>query len=112
MMFGPSYGYADSGLSIDGRSRARHAMAMPLPKSQTNWLARLVVLLICAAIVGLFIPIVWLLNALHVREWLIYPVLSLWLVMVVLSILWTIAVWAPEREKKIVKCVLRTPWSF
>ncbi len=85
---------------------------MALPKSQTNGLARVVVLLLCAAMIALFIPIVWLLSALHAPEWLIYPVVSLWLLMVIFSALWTIVVWAPERGKKLADCVLKTPWLF
>lgn len=85
---------------------------MPLPKPQINWLARFVVLLICGATIGLFVPIVWLLSVLHAPDLLVYPVLAFWVVMVIVSTLWMISVWAPVLGKKIADRVLKTPWSF
>ncbi len=85
---------------------------MPLPKQRTNWVARLVVLLIFGAMTGLFLPLTWLLHALHAPNFVVYPVLTVWIVFALFSLLWTISVWAPVRGKKLVDVVLKTPWLF
>lgn len=85
---------------------------MPLPKQRTNWAARLVVLLIFGAMIGLFLPLTWLLHTLHAPNFVVYPVLTFWVVLALFSLLWTISVWAPVRGKKLVDVVLKTPWLF
>ncbi len=85
---------------------------MPLPKQRTNWAARLVMLLIFGAMVGLFLPLTWLLATLHAPNFVIYPVVTVWVVLALLSLLATISVWAPVRGKKLVDAALKTPWWF
>lgn len=83
---------------------------MPLPKQQTNWVARFAVLLIFGAVTGLVMPLTWLLHALHAPHFVVYPAVTVWVVLVLFSLLWTIIVWAPVRGKKLVDLVLKTPW--
>lgn len=85
---------------------------MPLPKQQTNWVARIVALLILSVVAGLMVPLALLLHALHAPDLVIYPAMTLWVVFVLFSALWTISVWAPVRGRKIVDRVLKTPWLF
>ncbi len=85
---------------------------MPLPKQRTNWAARFVVLLIFGAMIGLFLPLTWLLHTLHAPHFVVYPVLTVWVVLALFSLLWTISVWAPVRGKRLVDVVLKTPWLF
>ena len=74
---------------------------MPLPKPQTNWLARIVVLLITAVTIGLVFPLAWLLHLSHTADFVVRLVIAIWLVLVLLSALWTITVWAPAFAKKL-----------
>lgn len=85
---------------------------MPLPKQQTNWVARLVVLLILGVVAGLFVPLSLLLHALHAPDLVVYPAITFWVVLMLYTALWTISVWAPVRGRKIVDRVLKTPWLF
>jgi hypothetical protein len=80
---------------------------MPLPKPQINWIARFAVLLIGTAMIGLIAPILWLLSVLHAGEWLLALIVTIWVVVVVLSVLLVIAVWAPERGRKFAELVLK-----
>lgn len=85
---------------------------MPLPRQQTNWMARIVVLLILGVVAGLMVPLVLLLHALHAPDWVVYPAITVWAILVLFAALWTISVWAPVRGRKIVDRVLKTPWLF
>ncbi len=83
---------------------------MPLPKQQTDWVGRIVVLLVLCAAIGCVLPLTWLLRVLHAPDWVAYPALTVWVMLVPLSALWAITVWAPVRGKKLAELVLKTPW--
>jgi hypothetical protein len=85
---------------------------MPLPKQQINWLARVVVLLICVAVIALMLPVVWLLRMLSAPTWLVAPAIALHVAFALLSLLWTISVWFPDRGRKMFERFLKTPWFF
>lgn len=83
---------------------------MPLPKPETNWAARIVVLLICGAAIAIVAPVVWLLGSVNAPDFIVYPVLAIWFVTALLSALWVVSVWAPVRGMKVAERILKTPW--
>ncbi len=85
---------------------------MPLPKQQSNWAARIVVMLITAVAIGLVFPLAWLLHRTVAPDFVLYPVMTIWVVLVPMCTLWSISVWAPVRGRKLVALVLKSPWFF
>lgn len=75
-------------------------------------MARIVVLLILGVVTALMVPLGLLLHALHAPDYVVYPAITVWVVFVLFTALWTISVWAPVRGRKIVGRVLKTPWLF
>jgi hypothetical protein len=75
---------------------------MPLPKQQTNWGARIVVLLVVVMAIGLIFPLTWLIRPLHSPAFVVYLLATIWFCLVLLSVLWAISVWAPVRGRKLV----------
>ena len=70
------------------------------------------VLLIFGVVIGLVLPLTWLLHTMRAPDFVVYPLLTVWVVLVLYSGLLAISVWAPVRGKKLVEQVLKTPWLW
>ncbi|MEJ0058196.1 MAG: hypothetical protein WDM79_00700 [Terricaulis sp.] len=85
---------------------------MPLQKPLPNWTARIVVMVLWCIVAGAILPIIQALAALNAPEWVLAPIIIIWLTLLLAASVLLVSTWSPTLGKRLSELLSSTPWSF